>query len=84
MNFSNGVNFDLDIITSDSTTASTLSSMLQLGKRLKATNATGAEKLAIDSMAVDSDSNQLKVHFKTDDKKFETLLRSDLFASVSR
>jgi len=84
MNFSNGVNFDLDIITSDSMTASTLSSMLQLGKRLKATNATGAEKLAIDSMAVDSDSNQLKVHFKTDDKKFETLLRSDLFASVSR
>lgn len=84
MNFSNGVNFDLDVITSDSMTASTLSSMLQVGKRLKETNATGAEKLAIESMNVDSDSNQLKVHFKTDDKKFETLLRSDLFASVSR
>src|SRR4051812_39284820 len=84
MDFSNGVNFDLDVITSDNMTASTLSSMLQLGKRLKETNATGIEKLAIESMAVDSDSNQLKVHFKTDDKKFETLLRSDLFASVSR
>jgi hypothetical protein len=84
MDFSNGVNFDLDIITSDNMTASTLSSMLQIGKRLKETNATGAEKLAIESMAVGSDSNQLKVHFKTDDKKFETLLRSDLFASVSR
>jgi hypothetical protein len=84
MDFSNGVNFDLDVITSDNMTASTLSSMLQVGKRLKETNATGAEKLAIESMNVDSDSNQLKVHFKTDDKKFETLLRSDLFASVSR
>ena len=84
MNFSNGVNFDLDVITSDNMTASTLSSMLQVGKRLKEANATGAEKLAIESMNVDSDSNQLKVHFKTDDKKFETLLRSNLFASVSR
>ena len=84
MDFSNGVNFDLDVITSDNMTASTLSSMLQVGKRLKEVNATGAEKLAIESMNVDSDSNQLKVHFKTDDKKFETLLRSDLFASVSR
>jgi hypothetical protein len=84
MDFNNGVNFDLDVITSDSMTAATLSSMLQVGKRLKETNATGVEKLAMESMAVDSDNNQLKVHFKTDDKKFETLLRSDLFASVSR
>ena len=84
MDFDNGVNFNLDVITSDSMTASTLSSMLQVGKRLKETNATGVEKLAIESMDVGSDSNQLKVHFKTDDKKFETLLRSELFASVSR
>jgi hypothetical protein len=84
MDFNDGVNFDLDVITSDNMTASTLSSMLQVGKRLKETNATGVEKLAMESMAVDSDSNQLKIHFKTDDQKFETLLRSDLFASVSR
>jgi hypothetical protein len=84
MDFNDGVNFDLDVITSDNMTAATLSSMLQVGKRLKETNATGVEKLAMESMAVDSDSNQLKIHFKTDDKKFETLLRSDLFASVSR
>jgi hypothetical protein len=84
MDFDNGVNFNLDVLTSDSMTASTLSSMLQVGKRLKETNATGVEKLAIESMDVGSDSNQLKVHFKTDDKKFETLLRSELFASVSR
>ena len=84
MDFSRGVNFNLDVITSDNMTAATLSSMLQVGKRLKENNATGIEKLAMESMAVDSDSNQLKIHFKTDDKKFETLLRSDLFASVSR
>ena len=84
MDFNDGVNFNLDVITSDNMTAATLSSMLQVGKRLKENNATGVEKLAMESMAVDSDSNQLKIHFKTDDKKFETLLRSDLFASVSR
>src|SRR3954466_11581427 len=84
MDFNDGVNFNLDVITSDNMTAATLSSMLQVGKRLKENNATGIEKLAMESMAVDSDSNQLKIHFKTDDKKFETLLRSDLFASVSR
>jgi hypothetical protein len=84
MDFNDGVNFDLDVITSDNMTAATLSSMLQVGKKLKETNATGVEKLAMESMAVDSESNQLKIHFKTDDKKFETLLRSDLFASVSR
>jgi hypothetical protein len=84
MDFNDGVNFNLDVITSDNMTAATLSSMLQVGKRLKENNATGVEKLAMESMAVDSDNNQLKIHFKTDDKKFETLLRSDLFASVSR
>ncbi len=41
MDFNDGVNFDLDVITSDNMTAATLSSMLQLGKRLKETNATG-------------------------------------------
>ena len=84
MDFVDGVNFDLDVITSDNMTAATLSSMLQVGKKLKEANATGVEKIAMESMAVNSDSNQLKIHFKTDDKRFETLLRSDLFASVSR
>lgn len=84
MNFSQGVNFDLDVITNDNMTAATLNSLLTAGKQLKLAGAKGAEKVAIESMTVDSDSNQLRLHFKTDDQKFEALMHSDLFNSISR
>jgi hypothetical protein len=84
MNFSNGVNFDLDVVTSDSVTAATLSSLLKAGVMYKKMNASPIEKVAMDSLTVDSDSANLQLHFKTDDKKFQTLLHSDLFAAVSR
>ena len=84
MNFSDGVNFDLDVVTSDSITAATLSSLLKAGVMYKKMNATPIEKVAMDSLTVDSDSSNLQLHFKTDDKKFQTLLHSDLFAAVSR
>jgi hypothetical protein len=84
MDFSNGVNFDLDVFTSDQMTASMLSSLLQAGVRFKKMNASGVEKIALDSTSVDSDGQQLKLHFKTDEKRFESLLSSDLFAAVSK
>jgi hypothetical protein len=84
MNFSSGVNFDLDVITSDSMTAATLSSLLKAGVMYKKINATPIEKIAMDSLTVDSDSSKLQLHFKTDDKKFQSLMHSDLFAAVSR
>jgi hypothetical protein len=84
MDFANGVNFDLDVFTSDSMTAAMLSSLLQAGVRFKKMSATGVEKVALDSTSVGSDGEQLKLHFKTDDKKFESLLNSDLFAAVSK
>ncbi len=84
MNFQSGVNFDLDVITSDSMTAATLSSLLKAGVMYKKMNATPIEKVAMDSLTVDSDSSKLQLHFKTDDKKFQSLLHSDLFAAVSR
>jgi hypothetical protein len=84
MNFASGVNFDLDVITSDSMTAATLSSLLKAGVMYKKMNATPIEKVAMDSLAVDSDSSKLQLHFKTDDKKFQSLMHSDLFAAVSR
>ena len=84
MNFQNGVNFDLDVMTSDSMTAATLSSLLKAGVMYKKMNATPIEKVAMDSLTVDSDSSKLQLHFKTDDKKFQSLLHSDLFAAVSR
>jgi hypothetical protein len=84
MNFQNGVNFDLNVLTSDSMTAATLSSLVKAGMLYKKLNASPVEKTAIDSMTVDSDSSNLQLHFKTDDQKFQTLLHSQLFAAVSR
>jgi len=84
MNFANGVNFDLDVMTSDSVTAGTLSSLVKAGMLYKKMNATPTEKIALESVTVDSDSSKLQLHFKTDDKKFQSLLHSELFAAVSR
>ena len=84
MDFSNGVNFDLSVLTSDSVTATTLSSLVKAGVLYKKLNATPTEKIALDSVTVDSDSSNLQLHFKTDDKKFQSLLHSELFAAVSR
>lgn len=84
MDFANGVNFNLDVLTSDSMTAATLSSLVKAGMLYKKMNASPIEKVAMDSLTVDSDSSNLQLHFKTDDKKFQSLMHSDLFAAVSR
>ena len=84
MNFSNGVKFDLDVLTSDSVTAATLSSLVKAGVLFKKMTASPTEKLALESVTIDSDSSNLQLHFKTDDKKFQALMHSDLFAAVSR
>ncbi|PYX27704.1 MAG: hypothetical protein DMG80_17925 [Acidobacteria bacterium] len=84
MSFESGVKFDLSVLTSDSITATTLSSLVKAGMLYKKLNASPVEKVAIDSMTVDSDSSNLQVHFKTDDQKFQALLLSELFAAVSR
>ncbi len=84
MNFSNGINFDLDVVTSDSITAGTLSSLLQAGVLYRRMSATPIEKVAIENLTVNSDGSDLQMHFKSDDKQFQSLLHSDLFAAVSK
>jgi len=84
MNFQSGVNFDLDVATSDSVTAGTLSTLIKAGVLYKKMSATPIEKVALDSVTVNSDSSNLQMHFKSDDKQFQSLLHSDLFAAVSR
>jgi hypothetical protein len=84
MDLANGVKFDLTVTTSDTLTAATLSSLLKAGALYKKMNASPAEKAAIDSMTVDSDSGKLKLKFEADDKKFATLLNSELFSAVSK
>ncbi len=82
MDFTNGVNFDLAVVTSDSMTAATLSSLIQAGVLFRKMNAKGVEKSALDSVTVNSDSANLKLTFKSDEKKFQSLVQSDLFAGV--
>jgi hypothetical protein len=84
MDFANGVNFNLDVLTSDTFTAATMSSLIQAGMQIKKMNASPVEKAAIDAMSVDSSSGKLQVHFKADDRKFQSFLQSDLFTTVSR
>ena len=84
MDFDQGVNFNLDVLTSDSMTAASLSSLVKAGLMFRKMNATGSEKMALDNTTVDSDSGILKLRFKTDDNKFQALMKSDLFTAISR
>jgi hypothetical protein len=84
MNFQSGVNFDLDVITSDTVTAATLSSLVKAGVLYRKMTASAVEKSALEDVTVDSDSSKLQMHFKADDKQFQSLLHTSLFAAVSR
>ncbi|MGA7293415.1 MAG: hypothetical protein WBW53_03110 [Terriglobales bacterium] len=83
MNFQTGVNFDLSVVTADSMTAATLSTIVKGVMLYKKMNASPIEKTAIDATTVDSDSANLVVHFKSDDQKFQSLMHAPLFAAVS-
>jgi len=83
MNFDNGVTFDLTVKTSDNMTAASLASLLKAGMMYRGMNATPTEKLALESMTVDNQHDLLQMKFKTDDQRFQALLKSELFASVS-
>ena len=84
MNFTNGVTFDLNVKTSDTMTAATMATLLKAGVLYRKMNATPTEKLALDDTTVDNSHDMLQMHFKTDDQRFTALLKSDLFAAVSK
>ncbi len=84
MNFTNGVTFDLNVKTSDTMTAATMASLLKAGVLYRKMSATPTEKLALDNTSVDNSHDLLQMHFKTDDQRFTALLKSDLFAAVSK
>src|SRR6516164_1216435 len=83
MNFNSGVNFDMTVVTSDSTTAATVSSLLKGYMMYKKVSATPAEKIAVENTAVDSDGQNVQVRFKASDQQFRSLMHSDLFAAVT-
>jgi hypothetical protein len=84
MSFNDGIKFDLDVVTSDSVTAATVSSLLKAGILYRRMTATPVEKMAIENVSVNSDSSDLQLHFKSDDKDFQSLMHSPLFAAVSK
>jgi hypothetical protein len=83
MSFNSGVNFDMTVVTSDSTTASTVSSLLKGYMLYKKVSATPAEKVAVENTSVDSDGQNVQVRFKANDQQFQSLMHSELFAAVT-
>jgi hypothetical protein len=83
MSFASGVNFDLTVVTSDSVSGATLSSLVKAGLLYKKMSASAAEKVAMDNTSVDSDGANVQFHFKSSDKQFQSLMHSELFAAVS-
>ena len=83
MSFNGGVNFDLTVVSSDSMSAATLSSLVKAGLLYKKMSATAPEKTAMDNTSVDSDGANVNFHFKSNDQQFQSIMHSDLFAAVS-
>ncbi len=84
MNFDSGVTFDLSVKTSDTMTAATMATLLKAGVLYRKMNASPAEKMALENTTVDNSNDMLQMHFKSDDQRFQALLKSDLFAAVSK
>ena len=82
MNFNNGVTFDLNVKTSDTVTAASLSGLMQAGVLYKKMSGTDTEKMAMQNTTVSSSNDIVTMHFKTDDSRFQALLKSDLFAAA--
>ena len=83
LDFSNGVKFDLNVLTSDAITAGTFSAAIKAGMLYRRFSSTGADKMAMEDMSVESDSSNLRVHFSASDNQFQKLMQSELFAAVS-
>jgi hypothetical protein len=83
MDFQHGVHFNLTIVTGDTVTAATMSSLLTAAIILrKTTGGTDAEKQALSDTSVSSNSGQLAINFAASDSEFRSLLQSPLFRDM--
>ena len=82
MDFDQGVRFALDVVTPDTVTAATMSSLMSAAALYEKMSATSVEKQAISATDITSSGNILEVRFSTSDDQFATLLNSQLFQSV--
>ena len=82
MNFDNGVKFALAVVTPDTFTAATMSSMMNAAAMYEKVSGSAVEKQAMDSTTITSNAGTLDVNFSASDNQFATLLHSSLFQSV--
>jgi hypothetical protein len=82
MNFDNGVKFNLSVITPDTFTAATMSSLMNAAAMYEKVSGNPTEKQAIDSTDISSNAGVLDVKFSSSDSQFTSLLKSPLFQSV--
>jgi hypothetical protein len=84
MNFDNGVKFNLAVITPDTFTAATMSSLMNAAAMYKKVSGTDTEKQAIDGTDIASAAGVLNVRFAASNSEFASLLKSPLFQTVVR
>jgi len=84
MDFSNGVKFNLAVLTPDAFTAGTMASLLNAAALYEKMSGTPTEKQAIENTTVTSNADNLEVHFSASDTQFASLLQSPLFQAVVR
>jgi hypothetical protein len=82
MDFSNGVKFNLAVLTPDAFTAGTMASLLNAAALYKKMSGTPTEKQAIENTTVKADADNLEVNFSASDSQFVSLLQSPLFQAV--
>ncbi len=82
MNFANGVEFNLDVVTPDRFSAATMSTLLNAALLYKKATGTDTEKAALTATNIAADSGTLKVRYESSDNQFASLLSSSLFQSV--
>ncbi len=82
MDFDNGVKFNLAVVTPDTFTAATMSSMMNAAALYEKAGGSPVEKTALDNTDINSNAGTLNVNFKASDSQFATLLKSSLFQNV--
>ena len=82
MDFSNGVKFNMSVVTSDSITAATAATLMKGVALMKKSSGSPLEKTAMDDTKIESNAGTLTVEYSSSDSEFAGLLNSPLFQQV--
>ncbi len=82
MDFSNGVKFDMAVVTSDSMTAGLAATLMKGVMMMKKSGGSPIERSAMDDTQVDSAAGTLTVAYSGSDSQFDSLMGSPLFQTV--